>query len=488
MPPRTPARRRWQPGRVREHPARYVAERLAGRRRRRPHDPGFLHRDERQRGQTVTFKIKTPASSYHIDILRLGYYQGNGARKLATSGRAASLPQTQPACLTDASTGLIDCGNWGVSASWAVPATASRACTSRTSCATTPAAAARSSFVVRDDASHSDIVIQTSDTTWQAYNTYGGNSLYSCTVNCPAGNPVGYKGAQGLVQPAVRRPSRPTAAIRLCTPSSRWCGSSRRNGYDVATSPGRRRRTRRCSSTTRCSSRAVTTSTGRVSNAANVEAARDAGVNLAFFSGNEVFWKTRWEPIDGSNTPYARWCRTRRRTTTRPSTRRPGDVDGHVAPTHGSARRRTVVVRQNALTGQFFIVNAGTSDIKVPSPYEAGFWRNTGRAAHRRRRYARSGHGTLGYEWDADVDNGFRPAGLHRPVVDDGQRLRCSSTTAHRRDSHRDAPPDALPGAERCPRVRRGHRAVVVGPRQNAWDASVPTPAATRRPTCSRRP
>ena len=38
---------------------------------------------------------------------------------------------------------------------------------------------------------------------------------------------------------------------------------------------------------------------------ANVEAARDAGVNLGFFSGNEVFWKTRWEPsIDGTSTPY----------------------------------------------------------------------------------------------------------------------------------------------------------------------------------------
>ena len=38
---------------------------------------------------------------------------------------------------------------------------------------------------------------------------------------------------------------------------------------------------------------------------ANVEAARDAGVNLAFFSGNEIFWKTRWEnSIDGSGTPY----------------------------------------------------------------------------------------------------------------------------------------------------------------------------------------
>ena len=37
---------------------------------------------------------------------------------------------------------------------------------------------------------------------------------------------------------------------------------------------------------------------------ANVQAARDAGVNLAFFSGNTIFWKTRWEnSIDGSNTP-----------------------------------------------------------------------------------------------------------------------------------------------------------------------------------------
>src|SRR5205809_2116556 len=37
----------------------------------------------------------------------------------------------------------------------------------------------------------------------------------------------------------------------------------------------------------------------------NVEAARDAGVNLAFFSGNEVFWKTRWEnSTDASGAPY----------------------------------------------------------------------------------------------------------------------------------------------------------------------------------------
>jgi hypothetical protein len=33
-----------------------------------------------------------------------------------------------------------------------------------------------------------------------------------------------------------------------------------------------------------------------------IEAARDAGVHLAFFSSNEVFWKTRWESgVDGNN-------------------------------------------------------------------------------------------------------------------------------------------------------------------------------------------
>src|SRR5262249_58217581 len=38
---------------------------------------------------------------------------------------------------------------------------------------------------------------------------------------------------------------------------------------------------------------------------ANVEAARDAGVNLAFFSGHESFWKTRWaHRIDPIATPY----------------------------------------------------------------------------------------------------------------------------------------------------------------------------------------
>src|SRR5690349_19097561 len=77
-------------------------------------------------GQRIDFKIKTDAAvgGYTIDIYRLGYYQGLGARLKATLTPDASLTHGQPLCLTDATTGLVDCGNWNVSASWQVPADA----------------------------------------------------------------------------------------------------------------------------------------------------------------------------------------------------------------------------------------------------------------------------------------------------------------------------------------------------------------------------
>src|SRR5216110_1237000 len=52
-------------------------------------------------GTTVHFKIKTDAADYTIKIYRLGYYRGNGARKVATVAPSAQLPQTQPACNPD---------------------------------------------------------------------------------------------------------------------------------------------------------------------------------------------------------------------------------------------------------------------------------------------------------------------------------------------------------------------------------------------------
>ena len=49
-----------------------------------------------------TSRSTPPRPPTTIDIYRIGYYGGNGARQIATVDPSASLPQTQPACVTDA--------------------------------------------------------------------------------------------------------------------------------------------------------------------------------------------------------------------------------------------------------------------------------------------------------------------------------------------------------------------------------------------------
>ena len=248
----------------------------------------------------MSFKIDTSATAYRIDIYRLGYYGGMGARKVATIPATATVaPQSTSMCGTDTTTGLIDCGNWSTSASWAVPATATSGIYIARPVRSDNGGASHIPFVVRNDASHSDIVMQTSDTTWQAYNTYGGNSLYT-------GQPAGraYKVSYNRPFNTRGNDNGQDWLFNAEYPMVRWV---ERNGYDVSYISGvdSDRLGSPAHASTRRSCRSATTSTGPAAQRANVEAARDAGVNLAFFSGNEVFWKTRWEPsIDGSNTAY----------------------------------------------------------------------------------------------------------------------------------------------------------------------------------------
>jgi len=261
-------------------------------------------------GETESFKISTPASSYHIDILRVGYYQGNGARKVVSGlAPSASLPQTQPACKNDtAQTGLIDCGNWAVSASWAVPSTAVSGLYLAHLVRNDTGGSSIIPFVVRNDASHSDMLFQTSDETWQAYNGQGGNSLYTCGTNCPPGSPEAYKGAAKVSY------NRPWHTPLDDSGRDWWTYAEynmirflEENGYDISYTSGVDMSQPGVASI--IEQHKIFLSVGHDEywtgqQRANVTAARDAGVNLAFFSGNEVFWKTRLEPsIDGSNTP-----------------------------------------------------------------------------------------------------------------------------------------------------------------------------------------
>ena len=93
------------------------------------------------------------------------------------------LPQTQPSCLVHSPanpadrTGLIDCGNWAESASWTVPATAVSGVYFARLVRDDNGGSSYIFFNVRNDASQSAIIYQTSDTTRAAYNNYGGNDL-----------------------------------------------------------------------------------------------------------------------------------------------------------------------------------------------------------------------------------------------------------------------------------------------------------------------
>ena len=370
---------------------------------------GFATDISVNKGGTVSFKVTTTAASFSVNIYRLGYYQGNGARKVATISGVTGT--NQAACLTDTATGLYDCGNWTVSASWNVPATAVSGIYIARLARTDNGGASHIPFVVRDDAAQADIVLQTSDTTWQAYNQFGGHSLYQGTpfrgykvsYNRPfatRGQSTGY-GTSNYVFYAEY-------------PMTRWLEA---NGFYVKYQTGVDTDRYGSSLTGAAKPRVFLTIghdeywSGGQRNA--VEAARAAGVHLAFLSGNENFWKTRWESsIDGTGTPY-------RTLVTYKETHENAKFDPADPPTWTGTWRDPRFSPpadggrpENALTGQLFTVNRGTSAITVPGQY-AGlrFWRNTSVAALAPNQSLPLANDTLGYEWDEDLDNDARPAG-----------------------------------------------------------------------------
>ena len=355
-------------------------------------------------GERVDLKIKTSGSNYGVDIYRMGYYAGNGARKIASVTPTA---QTQPACLNQATTGLIDCGNWKVSASWTIPSTAVSGVYFAHIVRKDTGEENHVVFVVRNDASTSNILFQTSDTTWQAYNTWGGNSLY-------AGEPIGRAYKVSYNRPFNTRgtPGGRDFVFANEMPMIRFL---ERNGYDLSYFSGMDADRKG----TLIKNHKMYMTTGHDEywsgpQRTAVEAARDAGVNLALFAGNDIFWKTRWESaIDGSGNTY-RTLVTYKSTHDNAQTDPTGTWTGtwrdiRFSPPADGGRP------ENALSGTLFTVNCCTEAIKVPAADgKMRFWRNTNIASQSAGQVAALPTGTLGYEWNEDVDNGYRPAGLLR--------------------------------------------------------------------------
>jgi hypothetical protein len=373
---------------------------------------GFATQISVNRGSTVTFKVDTNAGNYRFDIYRMGYYNGAGARKIASVNPSASLPQNQPDCLTDAPSGLVDCGNWAVSGSWNVPATATSGIYFARLVRADTGGASHVFFVVRDDSSTADVLYQTSDTTWEAYNEYGGNSLYT---GGPGTNPGrAYKVSYNRPFTTRSVSSGQDWVFNAEYPMVRWLEA---NGYNVAYASG--------VDTDRAGAillnHKVFLSSGHDeywsgTQRANVEAARNAGVSLAFFSGNESFWKTRWEnSIDGTGTAYRTlvcYKETHANAKIDPQPVWTGTWrDPRFSPPYDGGRP------ENSMTGTIFMNNDTGTPYSITVPAVDGkmrLWRNTTVATLAVGQTATLPIGTLGYEFDADLDNGARPPGLVR--------------------------------------------------------------------------
>jgi len=385
---------------------------------------GFATAMSVDQGETETFKVDTNSSDYRLDIYRMGYYGGNGARLVTTLQPSANLPQNQPDCIDQQSTGLIDCGNWGASASWQVPGDAvSGIYFAKLVREDGTPGQSHVFFVVRDDDGNSDLLFQTSDTTWQAYNRYGGNSLYT-------GNPAGRAYKVSYNRPFVTRngPTKEDWVFNSEYPMVRWL---ERNGYDVSYFSGidsdrRGAEIREHDAFLSVGHDEYWSGQQR----ANVTAARDAGVNLAFFSGNEVFWKTRWEnSIDGSGTPF-------RTLVTYKETHANAKIDPTSEWTGTWRDNRSFNPQgqqpENALTGTIFTVNCCSYAMKVPAADgKMRFWRNTSVANLQTGETATLAPNSVGYEWDEDLDNGFRPPGtfqLSSTTVDAQERIQDQGT------------------------------------------------------------
>ncbi len=393
---------------------------------------GFSTQVSVQAGDTVQFKVQSP-TPYHVEVYRLGYYGGDGARQMSTDAQAT---QTYPAnftrdgtpgspldttvvdgdpdgkplnCGTN-TTGLVDCGNWPVTASWKVPTDAVSGLYIANFDQTDGNGLMPYPFVVRNDASHSDIVVQTDDETWQAYNMWGGRSLYQGNGPAPDGR---------AYQVSYNRPLDIGGDNGVFGSEFEMLSWLEQNGYDVSYLSG-------VDVSTRPSdllNHKMFMSSGhdeywtqdQFTNALN---ARHSGVDETFFSGNEVSWKTRLAPsIDGTNTANRTlvcYKETKLEMATPDGVPDPATnvwTGAFLDP--GSAAKGEPFQPQNILTGSLFTVNGYRADaITVPGTYaKMRLWRNTSVASLTPNQTATFPTGTLGYEWDSDLPTSTRPSG-----------------------------------------------------------------------------
>jgi uncharacterized protein YaiE (UPF0345 family) len=359
------------------------------------------------KGQTLNLKVSlAQAGQYQLDVYRLGYYGGAGGRLVTSVNGLNGLVQAAPT--VKPSTKLIEY-NWNTSyalqtgTDWTTGLYEAKLTNSTGKQTYVP-------FVVRDDNRPADLGFQDAVATAQAYNNFGGSSVYD--ANSPAGR---------AFQVSF---DRPYAADHLGLTSTNTDGFNNNNmlsweynmtrwlesqGYDVSyftnldvsTNP------------LQLYSQKALLLVGHdeywsKEERNNIEQARDNGINLASFSANTGYWQVRFDP---SSTGQANRVLTIYKDSSGIGTNPSLDPIAQSNPTSATTLFRSPQVNrpENALLGVGYTgdtpITYGGFDFVVSNaadPYYANTGLNNGDKLV----------GLVGYEWDSLLNNGAAPAGL----------------------------------------------------------------------------
>ncbi len=285
---------------------------------------GYASLTSVNRGGSIDLYVNTSSSTYNIDIYRMGYYGGAGARLMQSLPNFQRQPQVVP-CLSP--NNVIEC-NWSVSHQLTIPAAennpeslnywASGIYLAKLSANTAPAKESYIIFVVRDDERPATYVSQLPVTTYQAYNFWGGKSLYTgCEVQ-----EAGWRCADGARQSnavSFNRPygrgANPASAAGVGAGEFITNVQPARAGYEISNAAWDYNMVRwmekqgydlkYITNLDLHENSAVLQKTKAFISTGHDEyyskpmwdrlvSAKLAGINLAFFSANQIYWQVRF--------------------------------------------------------------------------------------------------------------------------------------------------------------------------------------------------
>jgi hypothetical protein len=237
-------------------------------------------------GETLHFHVSTnPAALYRVEVYRLGWYDGVGARLIGCSPNCVGFEQGQPQPVPAAdANGLVQC-NWPVTDTFTLPADAVSGYYRIRFVLTNGVTNSTYVIVRAPPGDHSAILVQVPVNTWEAYNSWGGYSLYNfpgqqanrVSFDRPyAWDAVGNQNPMGSEYPFVLFLEESGYDVSYQTDLDTDGDPASLLGHRLVIVLGHDE---------------YWTMAMRQA----FETARDSGVNLAFMGANDAYWQVRYE-------------------------------------------------------------------------------------------------------------------------------------------------------------------------------------------------